>query len=68
MKIGEPEAVVDEYQNAIWSQADASRSERGRRANRFAEVIAIRLVNSAGRDIGERRFPRTSTSGPASTS
>ena len=52
VKIGEPEAVVDEYQNAIWSQADASRSERGRRANRYAEVIAIRLVSSAGRDIG----------------
>jgi homopolymeric O-antigen transport system ATP-binding protein len=52
VKIGEPEFVVDEYQNAIWSQADASRSERGRRANRFAEVVAIRLVSSSGRDIG----------------
>jgi len=52
VKIGEPEVVVDEYQNAIWSQADASRSERGRRANRFAEVVAIRLGSSSGRDIG----------------
>ena len=43
MKIGEPELIVDEYQNAIWSQADASRSEKGRRANRFAEILAIRL-------------------------
>jgi lipopolysaccharide transport system ATP-binding protein len=52
VKIAEPESVVDEYQNAIWSQADASRSERGRRANRFAEVVAIRLGSSSGRDIG----------------
>jgi lipopolysaccharide transport system ATP-binding protein len=52
VKTGEPEAVVDAYQNAMWSQADASRTERGRRANRFAEVVAIRLVSSNGRDIG----------------
>ena len=52
MKIGEPELIVDEYQNAIWSQADASRSEKGRRANRFAEIMAIRLVSGSGRDIG----------------
>src|SRR5258705_4490518 len=47
-----PEEIVDEYQNAIWSQADASRSERGRRANRFAEVLSVRLVSATGRDIG----------------
>jgi lipopolysaccharide transport system ATP-binding protein len=52
MKIGEPELIVDEYQTAIWSQADASRSEKGRRANRFAEILAIRLVSESGRDIG----------------
>jgi lipopolysaccharide transport system ATP-binding protein len=52
MKVGEPELIVDEYQNAIWSQADASRSEKGRRANRFAEILAIRLVSTSGRDIG----------------
>src|SRR3989442_1771051 len=52
MKLGEPELVVDEYQNAIWSQADASRSEKGRRANRYAEILAIRLGSSTGRDIG----------------
>jgi lipopolysaccharide transport system ATP-binding protein len=52
MKIGEPELIVDEYQNAIWSQADASRSEKGRRANRFAEILAVRLVSVTGRDIG----------------
>ena len=52
VRVGDPEEVVDEYQNAIWAQADASRSERGRRANRFAEVLSVRLVSSAGRDIG----------------
>jgi ABC-type polysaccharide/polyol phosphate transport system ATPase subunit len=52
VRIGEPEHIVDEYQNAIWAHADASRSERGRRANRFAEIFSVRLVSSGGRDIG----------------
>jgi lipopolysaccharide transport system ATP-binding protein len=52
VQMGEPEETVDAYQNATWAQADASRSERGRRANRFAEVLSVRLVSSTGRDIG----------------
>ncbi len=52
VRIGDPEQIVDEYQNAVWAHADASRSERGRRANRFAEVLSVRLASSAGRDIG----------------
>jgi lipopolysaccharide transport system ATP-binding protein len=52
VQMGEPEEIVDAYQNATWAQADASRSERGRRANRFAEVLSVRLVSSAGREIG----------------
>ena len=52
VRMGDPEEIVDAYQNAIWAQADASRSERGRRANRFAEVLSVRLVSSGGRDIG----------------
>src|SRR5262245_8630563 len=51
-RLGDPEEVVDEYQNAIWSQADIAQSERGRRANRFAEVLSVRLVSSSGKDIG----------------
>src|SRR6185369_13653092 len=51
-KLGDPEEVVDEYQNAIWSQADIAQSERGRRSNRFAEVLSVRLVSSTGKDIG----------------
>jgi lipopolysaccharide transport system ATP-binding protein len=52
VRIGEPEQVVDEYQNAVWAQADASRLERGRRGNRFAEILSVRLALASGRDIG----------------
>jgi lipopolysaccharide transport system ATP-binding protein len=51
-KLGDPEEVVDEYQNAIWSQADIAQSERGRRSNRFAELLSVRLASASGRDIG----------------
>ena len=51
-KLGDPEEVVDEYQNAVWSQADIAQSERGRRSNRYAEVLSVRLVSSTGKDIG----------------
>src|SRR6185503_12702343 len=51
-RLGDPEDVVDEYQNAIWSQADIATSERGRRSNRLAEILSVRLASSAGRDIG----------------
>ena len=51
-KLGDPEEVVDEYQNAIWSQADIAQSERGRRSNRFAELLSVRLASAGGRDIG----------------
>lgn len=52
VKIGDPEEVVDEYQNATWARADASRSEHGRHANRLAEIVAVWMVSSAGRQIG----------------
>jgi lipopolysaccharide transport system ATP-binding protein len=51
-RLGDPEEIVDEYQNAIWSQADIAQSERGRRSNRFAEVLSVRLVSAGGKDIG----------------
>jgi lipopolysaccharide transport system ATP-binding protein len=51
-RLGDPEEVVDEYQNAIWSQADIAQSERGRRSNRLAELLSVRLASSSGRDIG----------------
>jgi lipopolysaccharide transport system ATP-binding protein len=49
---GEPEGVVDLYQNATWAHSDAGRFERGRRANRLAEIISVRLASEAGREIG----------------
>jgi lipopolysaccharide transport system ATP-binding protein len=51
-RLGDPEDVVDEYQNAVWSQADIATSERGRRSNRLAEILSVRLVSATGRDIG----------------
>ena len=49
---GDPEEVVDDYQNAVWSQADIASSERGRRSNRFAEILSVRLVSGTGKDLG----------------
>ena len=52
MKDGDPEEVVTEYQNASWARADIARSERGRTANRYAEIMSVRLVSAAGKEIG----------------
>jgi lipopolysaccharide transport system ATP-binding protein len=49
---GDPEDVVDEYQNAVWSRADAAGSERGRHINRLAEIVSVRLVSASGKEIG----------------
>jgi len=51
-KDGDPEEVVTEYQNASWAQADIARSEKGRTANRYAEIMSIRLVSAAGNEVG----------------
>jgi ABC-type glutathione transport system ATPase component len=51
-RLGDPEDVVDEYQNAVWSQADIASSERGRQSNRLAEILSVRLVSSSLKDIG----------------
>ena len=52
MKDGDPEEVVTEYQNVSWSQADVARSEKGRTANRYAEIVSVRLVSAAGKEVG----------------
>jgi len=52
MKDGDPEEVVTEYQNASWDQADIAKSERGRTANRYAEIMSVRLVTAAGKEVG----------------
>ena len=52
MKDGDPEEVVTEYQNTSWSQVDVARSEKGRTANRHAEIMSVRLVSAAGKEVG----------------
>jgi lipopolysaccharide transport system ATP-binding protein len=52
VKDGDPEEVVTEYQNVSWSRADIATSERGRTANRYAEILAVRLVNDSGKEVG----------------
>jgi lipopolysaccharide transport system ATP-binding protein len=52
VKDGDPEAVVTEYQNVSWSRADVVTSERGRSANRWAEIMAVRLVSESGKEVG----------------
>jgi lipopolysaccharide transport system ATP-binding protein len=52
MKEGDPEEVVTEYQNTSWSQADVAKSEKGRTANRYAEIMSVRLVAAAGNEVG----------------
>ena len=51
-KDGDPEEVVTEYQNVSWAHADIARSEKGRTANRYAEIMSIRLVSAAGNEVG----------------
>ncbi|MEW5984258.1 MAG: ABC transporter ATP-binding protein [Acidobacteriota bacterium] len=50
--IGDPEEVVTAYQNAAWATADVARSERGRHVNRYAEILNVRLVTTAGKEVG----------------
>jgi lipopolysaccharide transport system ATP-binding protein len=52
VKDGDPEEVVTEYQNVSWSRADVVSSERGRSANRWAEIMAVRLVSESGKEVG----------------
>ena len=44
--------MVTEYQNASWAQADVAKSEKGRTANRYAEIMSVRLVSVAGKEVG----------------
>ena len=52
VKDGDPEDVVTEYQNASWLRADVARSEKGRTANRYAKIMSVRVISSAGREVG----------------
>ncbi len=52
MRLGDPDDVVGEYQDAIWSTVGASSSEKGRQESRFARILGVKLLASDGRDIG----------------
>ena len=52
VKDGDPEEVVTDYQNTSWSQVDISRSEKGRTENRYAQIMSVRLVSAAGKEVG----------------
>jgi len=52
MKDGEPDEVVNEYQNAAWASASSTRFEKGRHINRFGRILSVNLVSHAGKDIG----------------
>jgi ABC-type glutathione transport system ATPase component len=49
---GDPDDVVDEYQNATWETADSASSEQGRHVNRFGRILSVNLVSEAGKEIG----------------
>jgi lipopolysaccharide transport system ATP-binding protein len=48
---GEPEEVVDEYQNTIWETADLGTAEKGRHVNRFARILSVTLVSESGNEV-----------------
>jgi lipopolysaccharide transport system ATP-binding protein len=52
VKDGEPEEVVDEYQNATWETADLGTAEQGRHVNRFGRILSVNLVSETGKEIG----------------
>jgi lipopolysaccharide transport system ATP-binding protein len=49
---GDPEEVIDEYQNATWEKAEAATGEKGRHANRYGRIIAVNLISEDGKEIG----------------
>ena len=49
---GEPEEVVDEYQNTIWETADLGTAEKGRHVNRFGRILSVALVSENGNEVG----------------
>ncbi|MBM3777156.1 MAG: ATP-binding cassette domain-containing protein [Acidimicrobiia bacterium] len=51
-KVGSPDEVVADYEDAVWAHFDAGAFERGRRSSRFAAIRGAKLLSSAGREIG----------------
>jgi len=54
-RIGDPEDVVTEYQNATWEMLTATEKpdEKGSsHAGRYGEILEVKLLSSDGREIG----------------
>ncbi len=51
-KLGDPEEVVGEYQDAVWSSVDPAGSTGGRKSSRFAAIRGVKLLGADGREIG----------------
>ncbi|MEQ1898019.1 MAG: polysaccharide ABC transporter ATP-binding protein [Vicinamibacterales bacterium] len=51
-RVGDPEEVVADYEEAVWARMDAGRFERGRRSSRFAAISGAKLLSAQGREIG----------------
>jgi lipopolysaccharide transport system ATP-binding protein len=51
-RIGDPEDVIADYQDATWADDDASQSERGRGSSRFAVLRGAKLLSAEGKEIG----------------
>jgi lipopolysaccharide transport system ATP-binding protein len=53
VKLGEPDEVITEYQNAAWAKADINfKSGKGRFSNRHGQILAVRLTTTSGNDVG----------------
>jgi lipopolysaccharide transport system ATP-binding protein len=55
MREGDPEEVVDEYQNATWETADLASDEKGRHINRFGRILNVSLESQEGKEVGAAR-------------
>ena len=51
-KDGEPDDVIDEYQNAAWATASGTRFEKGRHVNKLGRILDVHLLSHDGREIG----------------
>jgi lipopolysaccharide transport system ATP-binding protein len=49
--LGDPEEIVAEYQNSMWTRGGVTAGERGRAANRFAILHDVRVVTEDGREV-----------------
>ena len=51
-RLGDPEDVVGEYQESVWSDLDPNRSSKGHQSSRFAAIRGVKLLSAEGNEIG----------------